>query len=963
MIGQQVREFEILAELGSGGYGVVYRARDTSVDREVAIKVIQPQHASQDEFIANFEREARLVAQLEHKDIVPLYAYWRDEQGAFLVMRYIRGGSLRAMLARQGALPLNKVLRMIEQIAEALHAAHEAGVVHRDLKPDNILIDERGNAYLSDFGIAKQTRHDGAASATDAIKGTFAYLSPEQIQQMPVSPQTDIYALGIMLYEMLTGRHPFQDAPVGVMIVKHLQEFLPDVCEQREELSSAFNDIIQRATDKDAALRYPSTLDLAAELRAAISGAPAAAPMPALPVMQKKKPASPQERNRFAMLQNVRSFWIEGVLENSLHSAVAIDLGTRFESGAVENPWNTVLRTPAGDEPQVSDMTPIEIFDRLNGKLLILGDPGSGKTTTLLTLARELLNRAEQDEQHPLPIIFNLSSWGEKQLPLEEWLVEELSTRYHAPHQFAQTWVQNDALLPLLDGLDEVAEKQRSACVEAINAYRSQHGFVDIVVCSRTLDYARLTEQLRLNGAIVIQPLSPAQVDQYLSAFGSSMNSLRAWIAQDKSLGQMAESPLMLSIMALTYRDESRQMPSAGADVETLRDALFTAYVQRMFERRGTQLAYTREQTMHYLHWLAVKMQDHGQSLFHIEDLQPTWLPTAAQVWDFPVTIRWISSAVMGVFFTLAGLALLVAVGRAELLWWPLCYGLAGVAYGYLFTHPWVLGDSDRQRTLATVIISVLVGVVLGLAAGFIHHRADVGLIYALMAGLSIGLTAIPYHLKWVKRFRTRTDQIVLLERVQYARPRITMRFLTLILPFQVSAGIFYGVGFFPEQLMLSVPGLLVALLLGLIPTVGISLYMEGFTPADVGLRLRPNEGLLATLQNMAKFGGTTMFLALFWAVGAAILGVSVWGALLLWLALALHFGTDTILSHGGIPFLQHLYLRYQLEKTRSIPRRIDHFLDHAAMLILLRKVGGGYIFIHRYLLEYFAAAEVRKAG
>src|SRR4051812_15889661 len=147
MIGQIIRDFEILGEIGSGGYGAVYRAHDQSVNRDVAMKIILPEFAQNADFKQRFSLEAHLIAQLEHPHIVPLYSYWQDEQGAFLVMRYIRGGSLRQVIAEQGPLPFTYTLRILQHIGEALDVAHTHGVVHRDLKPENILIDERGNAY------------------------------------------------------------------------------------------------------------------------------------------------------------------------------------------------------------------------------------------------------------------------------------------------------------------------------------------------------------------------------------------------------------------------------------------------------------------------------------------------------------------------------------------------------------------------------------------------------------------------------------------------------------------------------------------------------------------------------------------------------------------------------------------------------------------------------------------------
>jgi serine/threonine protein kinase len=160
--GQTIKGYKILERIGSGGFGAVYRAYQTTLGREVAVKVILPGLASQPEFIRRFEQEAQLVARLEHLHIVPLYDYWRDPDGAYLVMRWLRGGSLKDALAT-GPYAINQAALLLDQLAAGLATAHAAGVIHRDLKPSNILLDDEGNAYLADFGIAKQLQEAGAA--------------------------------------------------------------------------------------------------------------------------------------------------------------------------------------------------------------------------------------------------------------------------------------------------------------------------------------------------------------------------------------------------------------------------------------------------------------------------------------------------------------------------------------------------------------------------------------------------------------------------------------------------------------------------------------------------------------------------------------------------------------------------------------------------------------------------------
>jgi WD40 repeat protein/serine/threonine protein kinase len=273
--GQTIKGYVLQELIGQGGFGAVYRAYQPAVKREVAIKAILPEYANHPEFIRRFEAEAQVVAQVEHIHIVPLYDYWRDANGAFLVMRWLRGGSLRGVLER-GRWPLDDLPRLLDQITAALALAHRHGIVHRDLKPDNILLDEEQNAYLADFGIAKDILNlnntlYAAEEKQGAMLGSPYYLSPEQIKSDPVSPQSDIYSLGIMLYELLAGNNPLHGLPLSLLVSKHLQEPLPTLTELHPNLPDALNRVIEHATEKDPAKRYPNVLVLNADFRKALA--------------------------------------------------------------------------------------------------------------------------------------------------------------------------------------------------------------------------------------------------------------------------------------------------------------------------------------------------------------------------------------------------------------------------------------------------------------------------------------------------------------------------------------------------------------------------------------------------------------------------------------------------------------------------------------------------------------------
>ena len=270
LTGQVIKSYELRERIGEGGFGAVYRAHQQIINREVAIKVILPRHANHPDFIRRFETEAQLVARLEHPHIVPLYDYWREPGGAYLVMRWLRGGSVQHSVRQNGPWEPRAVSHMLNQIGEALAVAHRQGIIHRDLKPENILLDENENAYLSDFGIAKQLSASTGITQSNSIVGSPAYLSPEQIKGEALSPQTDIYALGLVLFEILTGSKPYDGDSAATLMYKHLSEPVPDLHEVRSDIPDGLNAVIQRATAKLPQDRYPDVVELAREFRRAV---------------------------------------------------------------------------------------------------------------------------------------------------------------------------------------------------------------------------------------------------------------------------------------------------------------------------------------------------------------------------------------------------------------------------------------------------------------------------------------------------------------------------------------------------------------------------------------------------------------------------------------------------------------------------------------------------------------------
>jgi serine/threonine-protein kinase len=261
--------YRLEAKLGSGGMSTVYLAKDDTLDRPVAVKVMHREMSEQPDQIERFRQEARAVAKISHPNVVAVIDAGEDHGYPYIVFEYVEGETLKQRIARIGALDIQEAIAYAIEIARGLSIAHDRNMVHRDIKPQNVLIDDEGRAKLTDFGISRQLEQDGM-TATGRVLGTTDYVAPEQAMGRAVDPRSDLYSLGVVLYEMLVGQVPFHaDSQVGVAM-KHVNEELPDVQRRRPEVSAAVALVVERSTAKEPGERYQDIGEMIEDLETAL---------------------------------------------------------------------------------------------------------------------------------------------------------------------------------------------------------------------------------------------------------------------------------------------------------------------------------------------------------------------------------------------------------------------------------------------------------------------------------------------------------------------------------------------------------------------------------------------------------------------------------------------------------------------------------------------------------------------
>lgn len=683
---------------------------------------------------------------------------------------------------------------------------------------------------------------------------------------------------------------------------------------------------------------------------------PAPAPILETTAPQTAAPLTPERRKQLVLLEKVKHFWVEGVLEKSVKGALLLNLHGRAYDEAIDQPWQYVIGSVpplvVGEETAVAPPTLSALFHQSDRALLILGEPGSGKTTTLINLAQELIAQAEREPEQPIPVIFNLVSWAEKREPISEWVVEELTAKYQIPQTLGCEWLNDDALILLLDGLDETPANHRAACVTALNQFRQQHGLTGIVINSRRKAYEALETHLHLGSAYLLQPLTTAQIDAYLTAAGERLGGLKTAVHQDPALAKMAQTPLMLHVLSVAYWQT--KMVSGDDESIGITD-LFDAYVRAMFTRRGNNTGYSEAGVVHRLSWLAQQMDTHNQAVFLIEGLQPSWLNS--QRWQFTYMVGsrlfagLVSSVLMWLFWLMVrinipqfGTAWSQQFGRVVPglaaktdLWLMLFLGLSmglvtavldSIYYKRISDQGYPILDNPKRRHWRTAV-TVLVVCFLTTLFVAIYDIPFLALSFGVVAGVNFGL--ITYFVNG----NTLRDDIRTVAALDWSWSGMAVGLL-------IGLGLATAVELVEFLLYGSTKILHTFLSLGL-----VFLLLGGLRGHRVTATSKPNQGIRLSATNALIAGG---ILGLAMTVVTAVL----WQNPTLGLVAGILSAIVSLFMFGGGNVANHFFLRFLLWLTTDLPGDLTGFLEFCVNRVFLHRVGGGYMFIHQAIQEYF---------
>lgn len=729
-------------------------------------------------------------------------------------------------------------------------------------------------------------------------------------------------------------------------------------------------------------------------------------------------PVAKDKSYRTMMLERVRSHWIDGVLKQSSPSAdVRLVLNLYQRSDLKESPWrgtNPATDPPPGPLPPGTRIA--HVYKATGKQLLILGEPGSGKTTLLLELASDLLEDAEKNDTSPMPVIFLLSSWARNRQPLKEWLIEELHTKYTVPPSFARAWVEANQVLPLLDGLDEVARAYYSACIEAINAYLREHGgLTPLVVCSRSDEYVDQTRRLLVQRVVVVKPLTKQQIDDYFDRLQDHLDQKENdsveqglspppynlkqayydWV-RDYFLGfpgfqELIGTPLIVNVFSVLINEQPIKGITKVVPIKTQKNwenHMWSIYVQCLLTGPDAQ-DYMLEQAIHWLSWLAWQLKMHNMTEFYIEQIQTHWL---RQGINYRCYIGLGFGGIVGFFVWLiyvATYSLQPFLSGWEKVFGALFPGLFTtfiffILYGVVFVRLEnfsVKYNVGRTKSICKNMIRKLLALLqnrifYGLLVGFPH-----GLFISLFIGVPYGvLHGLFFSIGYAIVGRADGD-IQPAEVIVWSWGNTRKNFIRFLL-WGLFTGLLFGLASGPIYTflyyrMVRLDQIIYILLVGTVVGLGIgSIFMVingiSYGILDKDKHIVPNQGIHRSARNSLVFGlisGLYVSIVAVLAFGPLLNCIIIliykrinnayssvglgWG-----IGIGIAVGVVVALRNGGLACLQHSLLRFLLWRDGLIPWNYPRFLDYAAKRKLLYKVGGGYIFMHRFLFDYFASNE-----
>lgn len=894
----------------------VYLVRDRTTLGQVVLKVPQ-EHSSQDARVL-LRNEARALGLVQSEQAVRLLEHGTTSEGTpYFLTAYERGEPLTAALDRAGPPAVGWCVGFLEKLLSVLSEVHDSGVVHGDVSPGNCLVVDSTFASggpeirLLDFGAARFAGREKTA----ATFGTAAYASPECVLGEEISPSSDIYSAGILAYELLSGHRPFRAGTTSELVWQHLYqdpETFPT--EGRGQLvPRQLVDAIGSALLKDPKKRLSSAAEFAAILRDALQKMERE--RTGLSAEVNSEPASRSPNLRAAVLERLRVHWLEGVLGEATAGFILVR--------------QRVIDDKTLEQRSVCDAQTIHAIDSGNHLLLLTGEAGYGKTVNLLRIARVFADRAESRTDGRLPIVLGLGSWKPHFERLEDWLTVELQTHYLVPPKVTREWVRAQPLVLLLDGLDELEDREQQSCVDAIDCFRKNHSDVSLVVASRPDALARLARRPEADAALRLLSLMDADIRRQLPA-PREAEFCRA-IESDPVLADAIRTPILLHVARRGFKQRV-----ALGDAQTVRVRLFEGFLDEIAEREASGgLEFGRFRRA--LQLIARAMSERRAGTFLYESLQPTWLPSVGWKLVYLFLTRMVTAAVYA-----AGI--ICAVGLTPLDNWgfetSLAFGLelaivGGLVLGIVtFAHSAaeIVSKAAPGKALSTTLLRTMsIGLVAGILTVLAVRSEHAG---ARTMALETGLLGA-FVLVQSRRGRS-VLQLDIGQREQHSWSPKSVTPVKWV-PLLIGSGALFVFAVQFETVLASM-------------YLGLAVLVVGMTVAGLGARpalakMTPNIGTWLTVKSAAVLGVVTFV--------AATLLVSLNYGIVVGAAIGLNLGSILFLWGGGIDVIHHLILRMLLLVSGVLPEKSLEVLTRAGRLGLVRRTGNGFFFIHAMLQEH----------